>query len=176
MKFPHRYAVWSAGLLGAGLAALAVWWLNNLFNNTWLVPLEHPRFAELQRAAALGLVEAADLMQVADWRLIAYFLLGVTVLGMGVSLPVLALIHRRRALGLGAADLPLDVVLRQALWAGAWLAVCAWLHLYRLLGLAIALLVLLFFLLLEGLILFRSRATDLVADNPAAAAPPETAA
>jgi hypothetical protein len=52
------------------------------------------------------------------------------------------------------------MVLRQAVWLGTWIAFCTWLHMHRAFGLAIAALVLIFFVMLEGLLIVRQRSAE----------------
>jgi hypothetical protein len=139
-------------LIGIGMMAVAVWWLHNLFNNTWLVPMDHPRFAEFQYQAAFGYAEPVELMQAADRILILYLLLGVFLFATGAVLPVAALVQQRRAYLQGAGSLPLATIWRHAGMAGLWAAIAVWLHLYRFFNLAMALLLGLLLLLLELLI------------------------
>ncbi len=77
----------------------------------------------------------------------------------GTCLPLIWFLHRR----FGRTDAgepwhPLWIVFRQSLWAGAWVALCAWLQMHGVLNWAMGLLLMAVLALLEALLQTRREA------------------
>ena len=88
-----------------------------------------------------------------------FFFAGILLGVSGTGLPLVWLLHRRfNSPEAGASWLSFGVLARQALWAGVWVSACAWLQMHRTLNWAMALLLLLVFILLEALLLTRREA------------------
>lgn len=160
-----RLGVWPALAVCAAAVTLGVLWLNGLVNALWVVPPDHPAFLEMQRAVATGTVNSTALLEASDWRLLALFLAAVTLVGLGLSLPLLYYANRSVRLRRKLAMVSFWTLLRQALWAGLWLAFGVWLQMQRTFGIPIILMLGVVFVLLELLFLLRWRSAATAAGD-----------
>lgn len=180
IKNIQRLGVLPYLILAAGLMAGSVWWLNRLINSVWPIDPDLPpaQFADLQRAVVLQRGQATLIMQAGNGEAIVAFLIGVIFLGMGAVLPLLYFVNRRLGRRRGADGVPgralpvrPAILLRQGFLFGGWVAFCIWLQMNRSLGIIIAGLVALVFLLLEGLLQVAAR-QKAESGAPVAATPP----
>lgn len=144
-------------LLGIGLLLLGLLAVNHIVNNFW--PFDVGRL-ELVRAAVEGRADAPTMLEAANVEILLAFLASVMVAGTGLVLPLVYYLNRRFAQEPVAP--PFLVVLRQAMWVGAWLAFCAWLQMNRTLGLAVAALVAAVLVMFEVLLQVRTRASSVL--------------
>lgn len=125
--------------------------------NPWLAPIV---------GAVIGLIGWVVVISLlGDWPVTAeqdrrfLFFAGIWLGVSGVSMPLAWLLHRRfDSPDAGASWPSFGVLARQAVWAGVWVTACAWLQMHRTLNWAMALLLLLVFILLEALLLTRREA------------------
>ena len=143
-RFRQRLGVLPALLLGSGLLLIGLMTLNHIVNNWW--PIDVAR-VDLVRDTGLDRVEAATLLEAANSELIVAFLGAILVSVTGLSLPLAHFLNQR--FGRETRFPPFLVTLRQAMWVGLWMAICTWLQMNRAFGLAIAVLVGGFFILVE---------------------------
>ena len=143
-RFRQRLGVFPALLLGSGLLLIGLMTLNHIVNNWW--PIDVAR-VDLVRDTGLDRVEAATLLEAANSELIVAFLGAILVSVTGLSLPLAHFLNQR--FGRETRFPPFLVTLRQAMWVGLWMAICTWLQMNRAFGLAIAVLVGGFFILVE---------------------------
>ena len=140
-------------LLGIVLTALGLMAMEYLVNNFW--PFDPQQRLDLARATVLGQVDAATILEAADLEIVLTFLATVGLAATGIALPVAFYLNLR----FGVERTPIFlVVLRQAMWFGAWVAFCAWLQMHRSLGIAVVLLVAVVLALFEILLQVRTRA------------------
>lgn len=144
-------------LLGIGLLLLGLLAVNHVVNNFW--PFDVSRL-ELVRAAAEGRADAPSMLEAVNLDILLAFLASVMVAGTGLVLPPIYYLNKR--FGPESAAPPFFVVLRQAMWVGAWLAFCAWLQMNRTLGLAVATLVAAVLVMFEVLLQVRTRASSVL--------------
>lgn len=154
--FYKRLGVFPFLLLGTVLAVLGVMAMNYIVDSWW--PFDVTRL-DLVRATALDRLDATSLLEAANTEIVLAFLAAVMLAATGLALPVAYFLNGR--FGLTPADTPLFlVVLRQAIWVGLFAAFCVWLQMNRTLGVAVALLVATVLVLLEFLLLLRTRAAS----------------
>lgn len=92
-----------------------------------------------------------------DWR--ALFFVALWLFLVGLSLPLIWLLHRRFGRpDAGEGRRSAFTLMRQAAWVGTWGTVCAWLQTSRTLNWAMALLLMIILILLEALLLTRQEA------------------
>ncbi len=144
-------------LLGIGLLLLGLLAVNHVVNNFW--PFDVNRL-ELVRAAAEGRADAPSMLDAANVEILLAFLASVMVAVTGMVLPLTYFLNKR--FGPDATAPSFFVVLRQAMWVGAWLAFCTWLQMNRTLGLAVAGLVAAVLVMFEVLLQVRTRATSVL--------------
>ena len=144
---PIPYVIIGLGILLIGLVSL-----NHLTSNLWLFDPQL-RYDLLQ---ALGDDRATSsmLLEAALPEMIIAFLSVIVTCISGIALPVSYYLNRR----FGTAEPHPLVVLRQAMWAGFWVAGCAWLQMLRALTIAVAILVLGVLILFELLLQIRGKA------------------
>lgn len=141
-------------LLGIGLLLLGLLSLNHIVNNFW--PFDLSRL-DLVRASEQGRADATALLNAANLEILLAFLASVMIAATGLVLPMVYYLNRRLR---ASEDTPhFLVVLRQAMWAGIWLAFCVWLQMNRTFGLAVATLVAVVLIMFEVLIQVRMRAS-----------------
>jgi len=140
-------------LLGIGLLLLGLLAVNHVVNNFW--PFDVGRL-ELVRAAATGRADAPSMLDAASVEILLAFLASIMVAVTGLVLPLTYFLNKR--FGPASAAPSFFVVLRQAMWVGAWLAFCTWLQMNRTLGLAVAALVAAVLVMFEILLQVRTRA------------------
>lgn len=145
------------------LILFALAFLNWMINNVWLVPTGAEAFVDLRRAVAEGRADANALLAASDYGLIVLFLIAVTIIGFGASLPFVYFVNRRIRITRQLAEARIGVLLRQALWVGLWCALCVLLQMNRLLTLPIGFMVLLMFGLIEMFILVRKKSAETLA-------------
>ena len=144
-------------LLGIGLLLLGLLAVNHVVNNFW--PFDVNRL-ELVRAAAEGRADAPSMLDAANVEILLAFLASVMVAVTGLVLPLTYFLNKR--FGPDATAPSFFVVLRQAMWVGAWLAFCTWLQMNRTLGLAVAGLVAAVLVMFEVLLQVRTRASSVL--------------
>lgn len=106
----------------------------------------------------LGLLGAWPVTPERDWR--ALFFLAIWLAVGGTVLSLIWLLHRRFANPrAGETWSSYWVLVRQAAWVGTWVVVCAWMQMHRTLNWAMALLLVVVFVLLEA-ILYTRRAAE----------------
>ncbi len=140
-------------VIGGILLVLGLLAMNHIMDNFW--PIDVSRL-DLIRDTGLDRVEATSLMQAANQEFIVAFLAGVLVAVTGLALPLIYFLNKR----FGSDD-PSHflVVLRQAMWVGAWIAFCTWLQMNRTLGWGVALLVAVVLAIFEVMLQVRERAS-----------------
>lgn len=144
-------------LLGIGLLLLGLLAVNHVVNNFW--PFDVGRL-ELVRAVGAGRADAPSMLDAASVDILLAFLASVTVAVTGLVLPLIYFLNDR--FGPESAAPSFFVVLRQAMWVGAWLAFCTWLQMNRTLGLAVAALVAVVLVIFEVLLQVRMRASSVL--------------
>jgi hypothetical protein len=136
--------------------------LQYILNNVWLFEVER---LDLVRLVALDQADPFELLEAAYPEVILAFLGGVTLLVMGLFMPLAYLLNWR----FNYAYRSLLGYVRQSTWVGLWVAFCVWLQMNRSLGVAVVLLVAAMFVLVEVLFQVRARAGALgQAANPTA--------
>ena len=140
-------------LLGGVLLLLGLLAMNHIMDNFW--PIDVSRL-DLIRDTALDRAEATLLLQAANQEIIVAFLAGVLVAVAGLTLPLIYFLNKR----FGNDD-PTHflIILRQAMWVGAWIAFCTWLQMNRTLGWGVALLVAVVLAIFEVMLQVRERAS-----------------
>jgi hypothetical protein len=138
-------------VIGFGLLALGLMAMDHIVDNWW--PFDVARL-DLVRATAVDQVDPASLMNAANLEIIFAFLSAILVAATGIALPTAYFLNKRFS-----ATKPVFLnVLRQSMWVGFWVAVCTYLQMNRMLGIAIALLVAGVFILFEFVVQARMRA------------------
>lgn len=155
--FYERMGVVPFLLLGIGLLLLGMLAINHVVNNFW--PFDVGRL-DLVRAAADGQADAPSMLEEVNVEIVLAFLASVMVAVTGLVLPLIYYLNRRFAPEPAAPSFL--VVLRQAMWIGAWLAFCTWLQMNRTLGLAVAALVAVVLVIFEVLLQVRTRASTVL--------------
>jgi ABC-type xylose transport system permease subunit len=155
-RVTQRLGIVPTLLLGAGLVALGLLALNHIVNTMW--PFDVSRL-ELVRATAQQRVDAAMLLAAADNDVIIAFLASIICVVTGLALPIVYFLNRRFHPNYRVDQPPFLMIIRQALWAGLWVAFCVWLQMNRTLGIAVAVLVAAVFILFELLLQIRTRAS-----------------
>jgi hypothetical protein len=152
-NFLNRFGAIPFILLGAALLLVGLLAMNHIMDNFW--PIDVSRL-DLIRDTALDRAEATSLLQAANQEIIVAFLAGVLVAVTGLVLPLAYFLNKR----FGNAD-PAHflVILRQAMWVGAWIAFCTWLQMNRTLGWGVAILVATVLAILEVMLQVRERAS-----------------
>lgn len=156
-----RYGIWIILILSLVIAGVGIWFVNELINNVWVVPMDSNEFDSIRRSVMNGTADATVIMQAADRGMLAIFLGCMIAIGTGLSLPVVFFVNRRLELTRRAPMPSFAAHLRQAFWVGLWLACCMWLQMSRTFGLPVALLLAAVFVLVEVFIRVRSRAITL---------------
>jgi hypothetical protein len=139
--------------LAAGLVVLSLLTLDHIVNNFY--PFDVQRL-DLLRATALDQIDAPAILEAPNLEFVLVFLGVVGMAVTGIMLPVAYFFNWRFARDQKAPRFL--TVLRQAMWAGLWVAFCTWLQMNRVLGVAVATLVGLVFVLFEVLLQLRTRA------------------
>jgi hypothetical protein len=99
-----------------------------------------------------GLFLLMNTIAPSDWKpLWLFFFLGVLAVS-GLALPVAAFLNRRFP---GKPPATAGVILREAIWVGIYFPTLAWLRIGRVLNPLLALLLLLGFVLIEGMLRLR---------------------
>ena len=153
-----RFGIWLILLVSLLLAGVGVWFINELINNVWIVPIDSPDFNAVRRSVMIGTADASVIMNAADRSMLAVFIGCMIVIGTGLALPVVYLVNRRMELTRRAPLPSFGVLMRQAFWFGVWLGFCVWLQMGRTFGLPVALLLAVVFVLFE--VLFHVRRTS----------------
>ncbi|MCP4426944.1 MAG: hypothetical protein GY803_20840 [Chloroflexi bacterium] len=161
-KFKDRLGVLPILLLGSGLFVIGLLAIAHIVNNWW--PFDVSRL-DLVRATALDRADPTSLLEAANGEIILAFLALILVTITGLALPLAYILNRRglrRSQLLGRSETPpFLLVLRQAMWVGLWVAFCIWLQMNRVLGVAIAGLVAVVFIMFEALLQVRTRAGEM---------------
>jgi hypothetical protein len=152
-NFLNRFGAIPFVFLGGALLLVGLLAMNHILDNFW--PIDVSRL-DLIRDTALDRAEATSLLQAANQEIIVAFLAGVLVAVTGLVLPLAYFLNKR----FGNAD-PAHflVILRQAMWVGAWIAFCTWLQMNRTLGWGVAILVATVFAIFEVMLQVRERAS-----------------
>ena len=122
--------------------------------NPWLALITGVIVGAIGWSLLLNLLGEWPISPDRDLRLLffAFFWLALS----GTALPLVWLLHRRfGSPDAGESWRSFGVLVRQALWVGTWFTAGAWLQMYRTLNWAMALLLLVVFVLLEMLLLTR---------------------
>lgn len=122
--------------------------------NYW--PFEAQNHLELVRQVATDQASNTDLIEVALPEMIVAFLLSAAFALIGLFLPLLYLINRR----IQARPPDFLVICRQGLGIGLWVAVCLYLQMNRVLSIAVALLLMVVFVLAEVIFQVRTQAQN----------------
>ena len=163
MNLRARLGIFPFLLLGVGLFGIGLYTINAIVNSWW--PLDVSRI-DLVRATALDKVDAASILEAANFEIILV-LLGTVVLTItGLTLPLAYLLNKRLNVytnqQLEQTESPRFLVtLRQSMAAGFWVAFCLWLQMNRAFGIAVALLVATVLILFEFLLQLRTRAVGI---------------
>lgn len=152
----QRLGVFPYLLLGLGLLALGLLASNHIVNNFW--PFDVTRL-DLVRASALDGANAAAMLEAANGQIVMAFLASVMLSVTGLAMPVASYMNIR--FGRSGEGAPALVVVRQALWAGLWVAFCVWLQMNRTLSPGVALLVAAVLTTFEVLLQIRRRASSI---------------
>ena len=160
MNLRERLGILPYLLLGIGLFGIGLYTLNYIVNSWW--PLDVARI-DLVRATATDQIDAASILEAANWEIILVLLSVIIITITGLTLPLAYLLNKRLNLyansQLGQFESPSFLVtLRQSMAAGIWVAFCLWLQMNRSFGIAVALLVAVVLILFEFLLQLRSRA------------------
>ncbi len=139
--------------LAAGLILLSLLTIDHIVNNFY--PFDAQRL-DLLRATALDQIDAPAILEAPNLEFVLVFLGVVGMAVTGVMLPVVYFFNWR--FGSAGKSPRFLTVLRQSMWVGLWVAFCTWLQMNRVLGIAVAILVGLVFVLFEVLLQLRSRA------------------
>lgn len=140
-------------LLGLGFVLLSLLTMEHIVNNFY--PFDVQRI-DLLRATALDQIDAPAILEAPNLEFILVFLAVVCLAVTGLMLPVAYFLNWRFVSAPAAPRFLL--VLRQSMWVGLWVAFCTWLQMNRVLGIAVAILVGLIFVLFEVLLQVRTRA------------------
>lgn len=147
----QRLGIFPYLVIGLGLLALGLMAMDHIVDNWW--PFDVARL-DLVRATAVDQVDPASLMEAANLEIIFAFLSATLVAATGITLPIAYFLNKRFS-----ATAPVFLnVLRQSMWVGFWVAVCTYLQMNRMLGIAIALLVAGVLILFEFVVQVRMRA------------------
>ncbi|RMG99097.1 MAG: hypothetical protein D6706_06045 [Chloroflexi bacterium] len=144
--------------LGIGLFGLGLLSTFYVVDNFW--PIDVARL-DLVRDVALDRADPASLLEAIVPEYLLAFLAAILVMVTGLALPLVYVLNRR----FNRSEPSFLVVLRQSMWAGIWVAFCAWLQMNRALGVAIAFLVAAVLVLFEVLLQIRTRAAVISANN-----------
>ncbi len=142
-------------VMGFFLIVIGLWLLNLLVNKVWLVPVSSAQFSAFQRAAMSNTIDPSLLIEASDWGLIVLFLICIAMIGFGLALPIFYLINRRVVIMRHTPPATFAAIARRSLWFAIWLVFCFWLQMSRTLGLPVALLFAIVFILFEALIYIR---------------------
>ncbi|MCA9935227.1 MAG: hypothetical protein H6662_10780 [Ardenticatenaceae bacterium] len=153
----NRLGVLPSLILGAALCAIGLLTLTQIVDNWW--PMDVARI-DLIRDTGLGRIDAPTLLDASRQDIIIAFLGAVLVTITGLALPLTYFLNKR--FGRETRFPPFLVTLRQAMWVGLWGAFCTFLQMNRAFGVAIALLVAFFFLLIEAMLQIRTQVTEVV--------------
>lgn len=141
--------------LGLFIALLGVLAMLQIVNNWW--PFDVARL-DLVRATPQGQADAALILEAGNVEILLTFLASITAIVTGLALPLVYYLNIR----FSKARYPrFLLVLRQSMWAGAWVAFCVWLQMNRTFGIAIALLVAAVLIIFEILLQVRTRAVTI---------------
>lgn len=141
-------------LLGIVFLYAGSYTLIYIVDNVWLFDVNR---LDLVRAVAQDRTDAPALLDAAYTDVILSFLAALGTAVMGLTLPLLYFINKRFV----TPQPRFIVVLRQSAWLGGWAAFCSWLQMNRAFGLAVAVLVIGVFVLLEVLLQLRARTRNL---------------
>ena len=162
MQTRGHFGFISSLVLGILLFIIGLLAMEYITNSWW--PIDINRL-DLVRATAQDRVDAASLLEAANFEIILAFLATVLTAVTGLALPIAYLLNQRfadftdRRFGQVESS-RLMVALRQAMGVGLWVAFCFWLQMNRSFGLAVALLVATVLILFEILLQIRSRAAQ----------------
>ena len=165
--FLHTLGVIPYLLFGLGLVVLGLLSLNHLLDNIWLFDTTR---LDIVRLVAQGQANPQILLEAAYVEVIVAFLGGISIITVGLSLPLVYFLNYRFM----PHHTNFFVIFRQAMWMGFWVAFCVWLQMNRTLGIAIILLVAAVFVLFEILLQIRTRSTAIPNTPPAAPIPTPT--
>ncbi len=158
-KFAERLGVIPILLLGGSLFATGLLAGQHIINNWW--PFDVSRL-DLVRATALDRADPASLLEAANVDIIMAFLAIVLVTVTGLALPLTYILNRRSLRQQSETPTPsFMVTLRQAMWAGLWVAFCVWLQMNRVLSIPVAALVAVVLVMFEVLLKVRTRASEM---------------
>lgn len=163
--FLHKLGVFPYLFLGVGLVVLGLLSLNHLLDNIWLFDTGR---LDIVRLVAQGQANPQILLEAAYIEVIVAFLGGISVVTVGLSLPLVYFLNYRFI----PQRTNFFVIFRQAMWLGFWVAFCVWLQMNRTLGIAIILLVAAVFVLFEILLHIRTHTAAIPTTPPAT--PPST--
>ncbi len=152
-NFFERLGVTPFFVVGLALLALGLVTLNYLTNDIW--PIDVNRL-DLVRAVAEDQANPAALLDAAYPEVILAFLMAVTLTMVGLTMPIAYILNKRFSRSYPG----FFPVMRQAIWAGLWIAFCLWLQMNRTFGLAVAALVATVFVLLEIMLQVRARSVE----------------
>ncbi len=155
MRKTIHLGLFPAILLGASLFVIGLLASNHIVNNWW--PFDVSR-VDLVRATVTNQIDAATILEAANWEIVLTFLSTIFATITGLMLPLAHYLNKRFA----QTDKPaFFVVLRQSMWVGVWIAFCLWLQMNRSLGLAVAGLVAAVLAMFELLLQVRFRASQM---------------
>lgn len=146
-----KLGVWPSLLIGGVFLVLGLLSLNHVVDNIWLFNAEDR--LDLVQAVALGRTDSNALLASAYTEVILAFLAAIAMAIIGLFLPLFYVINKRFVGGTPN----LFVCLRQAMWVGLWAVFCLWLQMNRALGIPVALLVAVVFILAELMMQIRAR-------------------
>lgn len=152
-EFFKRLGLVPFSLIGLGFAILGIITLDYLTNSIW--PIDVNRL-DLVRAVAQDQANPAALLDAAYPEVLVAFLMAIALTMVGVTMPIAYILNKRFARGYPG----FFPVMRQAIWAGLWIAFCIWLQMNRTFGIAVAALVAAVFVLLEIMLQIRNRAVE----------------
>lgn len=153
----RRLGVLPVLLLSIGLFALGTLAVNHIVNTMWLFDV---RQVDLARAVVLQRADAAVLLSAARPVALLAFMSSVIVAITGLTLPLMYYVNKRLSPPEMRHEPPVFlVVLRQAMFAGFWVAFCLWLQMNRTFGLPVAFLAAAVLILFELVLQLRTRAT-----------------
>ncbi|MEM7797652.1 MAG: hypothetical protein AAF633_00560 [Chloroflexota bacterium] len=151
-KISNQFGIIPYLLVGVLFAYLGVASLQQV-SNYWL--FEPQANLDLVRSVAADQATNAELLEVALPEMLLAFLLSAALGLVGVTLPFLYLLNKRLSQGETPKFL---VICRQALGIGLWVAICLYLQMNRVLGIAVAVLLAIVFILAEIVFQVRTQA------------------
>ena len=159
MRLTKHFGFISAFVLGILLFVIGLLAMEYIVNSWW--PIDINRL-DLVRAAVQNRVDAASLLEAANFEIILAFLAAVLTAVTGLVLPITYLLNQRFAAFTDRRYGQIEssrllVALRQSMAVGMWASFSLWLQMNRSFGLAVALLVAAVLILFEVLLQIRSR-------------------